>query len=258
MVPLIEFKNVSIVRDGSTILDLAGLRIEQNEHVAILGPNGSGKSTLIRLLTREIHPYAGRGSVRVLGKDRWVLQELRTILGLVSFDPGDKLLGRPTALEMAVSGLLGSYGVLFGHDVTPGMIQKGCRALERVEAGHLAERRFETLSSGEARRVLIARALVSEPRALVLDEPTTSLDLKASDRFRETMRSIARQGTALILVTHHLEEVVPEIERVVLLSEGRILMDGPKALVLTANNLSRAFGAEIDLELEPFPHARVK
>jgi iron complex transport system ATP-binding protein len=248
---------VSIVRDGRTILDRISLRIEEGEHVAILGPNGCGKSTLIKTLTREIYPFAGRGSVKIWGQDRWIIRDLRTLLGVVSPAAGEQVLGEPSVMDMAVSGLLGTYGVLFGYEVTPEMLDTAREALAFVQADHLADRRFETLSSGETRRVLIARALVSQPKGLVLDEPTTSLDLKASHHFRVTMRRIAQAGTSLVLVTHHLDEIVPEIDRVIMLSDGRVLADGPTQEVMTAANLSRLFDADLRLHREPFFRAEV-
>lgn len=245
--PLIELHGVSIVRDGKTILHELDLTVREGEHIAILGPNGCGKSTLIRLLTREIYPFAGHGTVRILGRERWLQRELRTILGVVSNEPKEPLLGEPTVLDVAVSGLIGTYGVLWGYDVDADMFERGRTALAEVEIAHLADRKVDTLSAGEHQRTFIARALVSNPRALILDEPTTSLDIRASHEFRETMRRIARSGKTLILVTHHLDEIVPEIERAVLLRGGRIVADGPTDETLTDAGLSEAFAAPVRL-----------
>jgi len=120
--------------------------------------------------------------------------------------------------------------------------------LARLDAAHLAERRLDEMSTGEARRVLIARALVTGPRALVLDEPTSGLDLVARGRFLESVRRVARDGTTIVLVTHHVEEIVPEINRVVLLQRGRVAAAGSKAEMLTSERLSAIFGAPIALE----------
>lgn len=238
--PLIELSGVSVVRSGRVILDAIDLRVEQGEHVAILGPNGCGKSTLIRALTREIHPHAGRGSVKIDGRERWVIAELRTILGVVSEEPKGPLLGEPTGLDIAVSGLLGTYGVTVQHVVTPQMWGQAHDALDRVEAARLADQPVETMSTGERRRVFIARALVSRPKALVLDEPTSGLDMKAAHEFQQTMSRLARSGTAVILVTHHLDEIVPEIERIVMLKCGRIFADGGRS-ELNAERLAGLF-----------------
>ncbi|HEY0868067.1 MAG TPA: ATP-binding cassette domain-containing protein [Fimbriimonas sp.] len=253
MIPLFEIRDVSVVRDGRTILDRLDLRIEQGQHTAILGPNGSGKSTLIRLLIHEIYPHAGVGSVRIWGEDRWVIRDLRPLLGLVSTTPGDRILGDPTVLDMAVSGLLGTFGVVWGYEVTESMVERARGALRFAGMDHLRDRRFDTLSAGESRRTLIARALVSEPRGLVLDEPTTSLDLKSAKAFRETMGKVARTGTTLVLVTHQLEEIIPEIENIVLLKEGKILAHGPRKEVLTLGNLGALFdmgASDVQAELD--------
>lgn len=241
MPALFELDNVSVVRDGNRILSEVSLRIDEGQHTAILGPNGSGKSTLVRLLTREIYPYAGIGAVRVWGQERWITRDLRKLLGLVSPTPGEKILGEPTVLDMAVSGLLGTFGVLWGYEVTDAMQAHARAALEHVHLAHMAHRRFETLSAGESRRTLIARALVSEPKGLLLDEPTTSLDISSAREFRGIMRQVAQRGTTLILVTHHLEEIIPEISQVVLLKAGRIFAQGPRERVLTVPNLAAVF-----------------
>lgn len=233
------------MREGRTILQELSLTIGAGEHTAILGPNGCGKSTLIKLLTREIHAHAGRGAYRVLGRVRWTQAELRTVLGVVSAEPKEPLLGFPTGLDIAISGLLGTYGVLVQHTVTPEMIGRGRAALARVHAEHLADQTMETMSAGEHRRCFIARALVSEPKALVLDEPTTGLDFVARKRFIATLRELA-EDTTLVLVTHHLEEVVPEIGRVVLMTQGRIVADGPRDEVFRREALGTAFGCSAD------------
>jgi iron complex transport system ATP-binding protein len=149
--------------------------------------------------------------------------------------------GRIRADAAVLSAFLASYGVLRYGDVTELMRQRTRAALETVGVAHLAARFLDELSSGEARRVMLARVLVTEPRALVLDEPTSGLDLAARHAFMERVRAVARQGTTVILVTHHLEEIIPEIERVVLLRAGRIAGDGRKADMLAAPRLSDLF-----------------
>jgi iron complex transport system ATP-binding protein len=228
---LIELEDVTVVRDGRRVLDSINLRIEQGEHVAILGPNGCGKSTLIKAFCREIYPHAGHGKVEIDGRNRWLVSELRTILGVVSEEPREPLLGSPTGLEMVLSGLIGTYGVTVQHEITPEMWEQAQQALVRVEASHLGGQAVETMSTGERRRVFIARALVCNPKALVLDEPTTGLDMKASNDFQSTARRLAQDGTALILVTHHLDEIIPEIDRIVMLKSGRIFADGGRELL---------------------------
>ncbi|RYG26517.1 ATP-binding cassette domain-containing protein [bacterium] len=241
MVNLIEVEGVSVVREKRTILHDLSLTVPIGGHVAILGPNGCGKSTLIKLLTRELYGHAGRGRYRVMGRERWTQSELRTELGVVSGEPREPLLGQPTGLDLVISGLFGTYGVLAQRQIAPEMVEHGRASLARVDAGHLAEQPLETMSTGEERRCWIARALVSEPKGLVLDEPTAGLDFVARGQFLETIQGLASAAT-IVLVTHHLEEVIPEIGRVVLMREGRIVADGPREDVLTRERVAEAFG----------------
>jgi iron complex transport system ATP-binding protein len=254
--PILELSDATVVKDDRPVLDRLSLTIRDGEHTAILGPNGAGKSLLIGLLTNAERPLAredGDPPVRVFGRDNWDIFELRRILGVVSarlhvqFVAGNTE-GRIRADAAVVSAFLASYGVLRYGDVTDVMRQRSRAALETVGAGHLGGRFLDELSSGEARRVMLARVLVTEPRALVLDEPTAGLDLAARHAFMERVRAVARQGTTVILVTHHLEEIIPEIERVVLLRAGRIAGDGPKAEMLGSARLSALFDLPVAVE----------
>jgi iron complex transport system ATP-binding protein len=195
----------------------------------------------------------GRSPVRVFGDDMWNVFELRSQLGIVSADLHQRFVagnseGRITGEAAVLSGFLASDGILRYGVVTDQMRRQAVDALDRMGAAHLARRWLDELSSGEARRVLLARALVTAPRALVLDEPTTGLDLVARHDFMERVRQIARDGTTLVLITHHIDEIIPEIERVILLREGRIAASGPKRSVLTAERLSDLFGSPITVE----------
>ena len=246
--PLIEFQNVSVARGERIALDQLTLSIGIGEHVAILGPNGCGKSTFIKTITRECYPQQRRGSsLKILGQERWNIFELRSLLGIVSNDLMTAMTRDFTAKEVALSGFFSSVGVWPHMAVTNAMRKKADRALARLEASHLADRWMDELSSGEARRVLLARALVHEPRALILDEPSTALDLFAQHELREILRKLARSGVGIIMVTHHLSDLIPEIERVILLSGGRAVADGPTREVLTTQRLSKLFGLPLDL-----------
>src|SRR5271157_1037748 len=229
-VPLIEFQNVTVQRGESVVLDGVTLAIAQGEHVAILGPNGSGKSTLIKLISRELYPRQKLEpwSLRILGRDRWHLFELRNRLGIVSNDWMQMCTRDYSGYEIVLSGFFGSVGIWPNHEVAPEMERKAREVMELLEISHLAERDTNEMSSGEARRILIARALVHDPQALILDEPTSSLDLHATHELRETLRKLARNGISIIMVTHHLPDIIPEIERVVLIRDGRLYRDGPK------------------------------
>jgi iron complex transport system ATP-binding protein len=247
--PLIEFDNLTIRRGDNVALDGLTLSIAQNEHVAILGPNGSGKSTLIKVMSRELYPMlnAGPWSLRIMGRETWHLFELRSLLGIVSNDWMQFCTRDYSGFETVLSGFFGSVGIWPNHEVTGEMEQKTRAVMEMLEIAHLAERPVNELSSGEARRILIGRALVHEPKALVLDEPTSSLDLHATHELREILRKLARSGISMIMVTHHLPDIIPEIGRVVLIQNGRVFRDGPKPEVLNAAHLSEVFKTPVDV-----------
>jgi iron complex transport system ATP-binding protein len=251
--PLLELTRATVMKGGRPVLDDITLAIRAGEHTAIVGPNGSGKSTLINLLThqdRALRPLDGASAVRVFGESRWNVFELRATLAIVSADLHHRFVegnssGRISGTEAVLSGFFAAQGVAMHLEVSGAMRDSAVQALAKMEASHLATKPMNEMSTGEARRVLIARALVTSPRALVLDEPTTGLDLVTRDRCLELVRGIAQGGPTLILVTHHLEEIVPEIERVILLRRGRIAFDGPKQATLTAVRLSHVFEAPI-------------
>jgi iron complex transport system ATP-binding protein len=249
-----------VFRGNTRALDRLTLLIQQREHVAILGPNGCGKSTLIKTLTRECYPAVEDppSTLRIMGRDRWDVSELRAMLGIVTQDLiGDCVRGmssdfaefprRVVGRDTVLSGFFSSIGIWRHHSVTPEMHRKADEILARLEIAHLAGRRMHELSSGEARRLVIGRALVHDPAALVLDEVANSLDLRAAHQLREMTRAIARAGTTVVIVTHHLPEIIPEIGRVILMSAGRVVDDGPKEQLLTPAALSRAFGMPIEV-----------
>jgi iron complex transport system ATP-binding protein len=248
MPPLIELERVSVTRGDNIVLHEVSLRIEAGEHVAILGPNGCGKSTLIKTIARECYPLVREGSrMALFGKERWNIFDLRPLLGLVSNDLMTSCTREITGRDAVVSGFFGSIGVQTYQRITPEIERKASDILSLLDIAHLAERPIDEMSSGEARRVLLARALVHDPRALVLDEPSNSLDVSAQHELREILRKLARSGIGIILVTHHLADIIPEIERVILMRAGRIVADGRKPEVLTAAALADLFGLPVDL-----------
>lgn len=262
---LLEISNATVLKGSAAALDRLTLTIRRSEHTAILGPNGSGKTTLINLITHEDHALA-RGEdgrqVRVFDNHRWNVFELRAKLGIVSgrlhqrFVDGNAA-GRIRGEDAVVSGLFATHGVVSPLAITSDMRQRAFAILAGLEAEHLGAKWMDEMSAGEARRVLIARALINLPSALVLDEPTAGLDLVARHRFLELLRQIARQGTTLVLVTHHVEEIIPEISRVVFLQRGRVAADGPKTTLLREEPLTALFGAPIALhEIDGYYYAR--
>lgn len=237
------------MRGRQTVLDGLSLRIGADEHVAILGPNGCGKSTLIKTITRECYPLAQDGSaMTILGEDSWDVFSLRKMLGIVSNDWMQLCTREATGKDIVLSGFFSSTNIFPNHEVMKSQQKQAANTLERLGAAHLADRPMFEMSSGEARRMLIARALVHNPRALLFDEPCNSLDFAAQQIVRETMRVLARSGIGIILVTHELADVVPEIERVVLMNRGRIVADGPTSELLVENQLSELFGVAVGIE----------
>jgi iron complex transport system ATP-binding protein len=246
--PLIEMQRVWVMRGEKIVLRDVSLRIGVGEHVAILGPNGCGKSTLIKTIARECYPLVREGSrMAIFGQERWNIFDLRPLLGVVSNDWMALCTRQITGREAVLSGFFGSVGVQPYHRITPELEHQAGEILALLEIPHLAERSVAELSSGEARRVLLARALVHHPRALVLDEPSNSLDVFAQHELREIMRKLARAGIGIILVTHHLADIIPEIDRVILMREGHIVVDGRKQDVLTPTALAELFGLSLDL-----------
>lgn len=249
-VPLIELDRACVIRGQVRVLHDLSLRIEQGQHTALLGPNGCGKSSFIKLITRELYPLAhgdGTVAVRVLGQNRWQVDRLRSQLGIVTGDLSSNLSDMPglTVEEAVLTGFFASFVVPAFREVTPEMRERARETLAMTGARPLLQRGYAELSAGETRRVLIARALVNRPQALLLDEPSTGLDLIAREQLIATMRELARQGITLVLVTHHIEEIIPEIERVVMLRGGKILADGSRAELLRDGPLSELFGGPI-------------
>ncbi len=224
MHPLIEFQDVTVYRGEKIALDGITLSIQAGEHVAILGPNGCGKSTLIKTITRECYPrYSGNGAgLRIFGQECWNVFDLRALLGIVSNDLMQSCARDISGREAVLSGFFSSIGIWPNHHVTAAMEAKTDEILALLEITHLAGRDVNEMSSGEARRILIGRALAHDPKALVLDEPTASLDLHAMHELRAILRKLAQAGTSIIVVTHHLPDIIPEIDRVILINNGSV------------------------------------
>lgn len=246
----LELRNVNVARGDRVVLHDVNLNIRAGEHVAILGPNGCGKSTLIFTITCQIYPIVQPGMhVSIFGRERWDLTQLRQHFGVVSAGLMGELPGERTAvttgIDAVIAGFFSASTLWPNLHVTGEMRERAGEALERMEASHLAQQLVGEMSAGEKRRIMIARALVHRPRQLLLDEPSNALDLAAQRGLRDTLRKLAQEGTGLVLVTHHLGDILPEIERVILMRKGRIVGDGPREELLTAPKLSELFGAPV-------------
>ncbi len=246
----LSMSKVNVARGEAVVLHDVSLEIGMGEHVAILGPNGCGKSTLIKTLTCECYPIAQPGtSVRLFGRERWDISQLRQRLGVVSADlPGERTpvtLGR----DVVASGFFSASTLWPNLHVTEEMRERAAEAMALMQAERLAEKFVGQMSAGEQRRIMIARALVHRPRMLLLDEPSNALDLAAQRELREALRQVARQGTGILMVTHHLADILPEIDRVILMKDGRIFADGNKEKLVTREVLSELFGVSLELTL---------
>ncbi len=246
--PLLSLAHVTVMRGDRVALHDISLEIARGEHVCILGPNGCGKSTLIKTITRECYPLVGDGSsISILGRERWDIFELRSLLGIVSPDLLASCTTDATGRDVVLSGFFSSTRIFPHHHPDPEHLARAAEAMARLGIARLADRAVAEMSSGEAKRTLIARALVHRPQTLLFDEPGNALDIGAQLQLRDAMRELAQSGLGILLVTHHVSEIIPEIERVVLLREGRILADGSKSSVLTEKHLSKLFGAAVQL-----------
>ncbi len=231
--PVVEMHRVTITKGRTAVLSDVNLGIDRGERVVVLGPNGSGKSSLIKTMMGDnrFDTSVEGASVSIRGKEEWSLFDVRQAFGLVSGELQYDFCRELTSLDAVISGFFGSLGTNRSQNVTPEMVKAAHRALSDIGIDHLASRTVSTLSTGEARRVLMARALVHDPEALVLDEPMTSLDLTGKHHVRSSMRTLAESGRTLILVTHDPSDIIPEIERVIMMRDGHIFRDGSLDLI---------------------------
>src|ERR1700739_3849043 len=209
---LLALNRVTVMRGDCAALRDVTLRIDSGEHVCILGPNGCGKSTLIKTITRECYPLATEGSsISILGRERWNIFELRSLLGIVSPDLLASCTTDATGRDVVLSGFFSSTRIFPHHHPDPGQLALAGETLKRLGIAHLADRAVAEMSSGEAKRTLIARALVHKPQTLLFDEPSNALDIGAPLQLRDTMRELAKSGLGILLITHHVSEIIPEI-----------------------------------------------
>ncbi|HNP31075.1 MAG TPA: ATP-binding cassette domain-containing protein [Nitrospirales bacterium] len=246
--PFIHIHHATVYRGAQPVLHDLSLIIAQGRSTVILGPNGSGKSTFMKLLSRELYPVLGPDRyVRLMGREHWNVWELRSQIGLVSADMQQAYPCHTTGLDIILSGFFSSFDVYAHQTIGLSQRTRSSEMLSLLGIAHLRDRPFGEMSTGEQRRALLGRALVHEPHTLVLDEPTTGLDVQACFQYLQIIRNFIHKGGTVILVTHHVHEIPPEIERVVLLKQGRIMKDGSKDDVLNDHNLSALFETPVHL-----------
>ena len=245
---IVELEHVSVARGSSVVLHDVSLRIDAGESLAILGPNGCGKSTLLKTMTCECYPLAkDKTRVRIMGRERWDLTKLKRRMGVVSAELPGKPMLRTTGFDAVLTGFFSSSTLWPNLTVTAAMRERAEEVIELVGAAGFREKLVGEMSAGQQRRVMIGRALAGGGEMLLLDEPSNALDLGAQHDLRLMLRELARKGVAIVLITHHIGDILPEMERVVMMREGRIVADGAKSKLLTAERLSELFGREIEV-----------
>ena len=247
--PLFQIRDARVVRAGRTILAIDRFDLAEGEHVALLGPNGAGKSTFIQLLTREVFPlHRDEPPVRFRGQARPLLSDIKRALGIVSATMHDQVRVHLPVEEIVMGGISGTLG-LSQHAALPKDARpRALDALDRLGIADLARRDVMTLSTGQVRRVLVARELMSDPQVLIFDEPCTGLDPEGMYHVRRTMSLLAAEGRSVVLVTHYPEDIIPAIDRVLLIKDAEVFADGPKAELLRSDTLSDLFDVPLEVE----------
>jgi iron complex transport system ATP-binding protein len=220
--------------------------LREGEHAVILGPNGAGKSTLLKLLAGGVHPMPlEQTHVQLFGKESSNVWDVRKRIGIVSHDLQRDYLICAEGSNVVLSGFYASNDTYAYQEFSEAQVARAQEVMKELGVESLADRRFGHLSTGEQRRFLLGRALVHDPPVLVLDEPTSGLDLKACFQYLDLLRAQIRKGKTVLLVTHHVHEIPPEVERVVLLKGGTIIADGPKSNLLTDQRMTDLFDCPI-------------
>ncbi len=246
----LELSNVSVVRGGTRILDRINLTVGQDENVAIIGLNGSGKTTLLKLMRGDVYPYDDDEpySMKVFGEKHWNIFDLRTKMGVVSMDLQDRFNGKTTVREVIGSGFFGSLDVFRGMTVTEEMEELIKYRAAEMGIDDILPRTIDGLSLGQMRRTVIARALITNPRMLILDEPMTGLDIVMKSKFRKMFDILIESGIRIIMITHDLTDIPLDIDRVVMIKDGKIYADGRKEDLLNDGTVSGVYGADVKVE----------
>lgn len=239
---ILELKDIHTYVGSKKVFNGLSLSLQAGVNTVILGPNGSGKTTLLRLLMHDIYPVASADCCfRLFGRELWNVWELRSRLGIVSHNLQNNIPGFSTGREVVLSGFHSSLGVWPNHEFSDKQLNTASEVMAQLELTHLAEREFSQFSTGEQRRLLLGRALVNDPSVLVLDEPTAGMDLKAAFRFMRIMRSFMKNGKTVIIVTHRIYEITPEISNVILLKDGNVFAEGKKEELISSSMLTRLY-----------------
>lgn len=249
--PVIEIKNTSIIKSNHKLLDNISLTINEGENTAIVGPNGSGKTTLLKIITRDLYPSLidnVESYVKVFGNSSWDLFELRSKIGIISNSLQSIYNKNCKGIEVVLSGFFGSIGIYSTHKISLAMKLKANRIMDFLEIAHLKNRILDEMSSGEFNRFLVGRSLVNNPDILILDEPTTNLDIKATNVFLHYIQKIAKTGKTVIMVTHQIHDIIPEINRIILIKHGRIFKDGNKEEIINSKNFKQLFDYNIKIK----------
>ncbi|CAA6811847.1 MAG: ABC transporter ATP-binding protein [uncultured Campylobacterales bacterium] len=244
--PLIELKNIDISINNQKILSNISINIQKNESLAIVGPNGAGKSTLIKLICGELYPnIKENSSINIFGKTKWNIWELKTHLGIITNELHFTYKNQVnnTGYEVILSGFFSSIGL--HQEISNDMKTKTSKIIEFLNIKNLTNKKIAEMSTGEARKILVARALINDPEVLILDEPTVGLDLVAQKDFLTLIQKLVSNGKTIILITHHLEEIFPEINKTALLKNGTITHLGDTKDIITSKNLSQLYNTNV-------------
>ena len=246
--PILDIQHATVYRGETCVFSDFSFALHDGEHAAILGPNGAGKSTLLKLLSGEVHAMAKEDTrMALFGDARWNVGDVRKRIGIVSHDLQRDYLICAEGQNVILSGFYASNDTYEYQEFSGAQRARADELLQELGIASLADRRFGHLSTGEQRRFLLGRALVHDPPVLVLDEPTSGLDLKACFQYLDLLRAQIAKGKTVLLVTHHLHEIPPEIDRVIFLKDGKIVADGAKSTLITGDQISRLFDSKITL-----------
>jgi iron complex transport system ATP-binding protein len=245
---IIHIKNATVYRGPHCVFDNFSLAIPQGDNTAILGPNGAGKSTLLKLLLRELYPvFQEESFIRIFGQDTWNVWDLRAHFGIVSHELQQHYLGSVRGRNVILSGYDSSIDTGFHRRFNAREQEQAEQLMDMLGIPHLQDRLFAEMSTGEQRRFLLGRALINDPDTLILDEPTSGLDIRACFQYLALIRRLMHTGKVVILVTHHIHEIPPEITHVILLKNGTVLAEGDKTTMLTDAHLTTLFETPVKL-----------